>query len=163
MVLLLQAYQILTIIAGVCTSLTVIGVGIGKICKFIIDRYNRKQLTDSIPETQQINKDQQQAITEIQHTIQKITGTLNEMHSDFNKRFDEISKQMNSQNDLLINDARYVLESTMRKSIIKGWACVEEKMNMGDLFAAYSAAGGNHGIGDLYSVYKHLPPNPPSI
>jgi hypothetical protein len=50
----------------------------------------------------------------------------------------------------------------MRESIERGWASIEEKKSIGDLFATYSKAGGNHGVGDIFHTsYKNLPPKSP--
>jgi hypothetical protein len=101
-------------------------------------------------------------IEAICNSLQKLTKQFDTEFKQIEQRFDKIDEQIALQKALLIDDARHVLETTMRQSIDRGWASIEEKRSIGDLFASYVKAGGNHGVGDIFhSAYKELPPKQP--
>ena len=72
---------------------------------------------------------------------------------DFN-RHAEIGERTT---DLLIDQARFTLETAMKKAIAQGSVDVDERKLIGSLFASYQKNNGNFGIKDIFDIYKELP------
>ena len=77
-----------------------------------------------------------------------------------NATLESHTEQMSNMNQLMLDQSRLTLETTMKRSIDKGYASVDEKKLIGSLFASYDKNNGNYGIRDVFDVYKELPVNP---
>lgn len=85
--------------------------------------------------------------------MEKIASQLNKLCEDFDRHAENGERTT----DLLIDQARFTLETAMKKAITEGSVDLDEKKLIGSLFASYQKNNGNFGIKDIFDVYKELP------
>lgn len=89
--------------------------------------------------------------------------TLNETKI-LSGKLEELEAQMKALNDtdekqreIVLQETRNYLIDKMNISLKRGYIDSMDEVNrLGDLFAAYTSYGGNHGVGDEFERYKRL-------
>ena len=162
----------LGVISGIIVAAGIILTAIVKGYKFVkkvntkleyIDKLEEANILEYAKEIETIKGNQEtmketigkldESIRKLSDTMDKIASQLNQLCEDFNKHA-EIGERTT---DLLIDQARFTLETAMKKAITQGAVDVDERKLIGSLFASYEKNHGNFGIKDIFDIYKELP------
>ena len=162
----------LGVISGIIVASGIILTAIVKGYKFVkkvntkmefIDKLEEANILEYAKEIETIKGNQEtmketigkldQSIGKLSDTMEKIASQLNKLCEDFEKHA-EIGEKTT---DLLIDQARFTLETNMTKAIAEGYVDFDEKKLIGSLFESYQKNNVNFGIKDIFDIYKGLP------
>lgn len=138
---------------GIARNISLIVSGIGMLISVIVYLNKLKNSVEKIPGL----LEQTEEITE---KVKNLTRQIDRNGKELNTICQKLDKHCSDGNDknLLIMDmARQVLLNEIETSIRQGWASMNRKAVIGELYDAYQKNGGNGPIHQLWDIYMDLP------